>query len=100
MLIRLMLWGMNKLQVPGIATTLLCAIVGGFLGHGVMLLGVPCAPGKIAIGNIMLLVPGIGMTNAIRDMFTGDTISGLLRFFETLLLGLALAWGFALPSLL
>ena len=100
MLIRLMLHSLRMLQVPGIATTLLCAIVGGFLAHGLMWLGVPCSPGKISIGDIMLLVPGIGMTNAIRDMFTGDTISGLLRFSEALLLSLALAWGFALPSLL
>lgn len=100
MLIRLMLSGLAKLRVPGLAVTLLCAIVGGFLAHGLMALGIPCAPDKISIGNIMLLVPGIGMTNSIRDMFTGDTISGLLRFTEALLVSLALAWGFALPTLL
>lgn len=100
MLIRLMLSGLRRLQVPGLAVTLLCAIVGGFLAHGLMGLGVPCSADKISIGDIMLLVPGIHMTNAIRDMFTGDTISGLLRFTEALLLSLALAWGFALPSLL
>lgn len=100
MLIRLMLRGLRALGVPGIATTLLCAIAGGFLAHGLMGLGVPCSAGKISIGDIMLLVPGITMTNSIRDMFTGDTISGLLRFSEALLLSLALAWGFALPSLL
>lgn len=100
MLIRLMLTGLGKLRVPTLAVTLLCAIVGGFLAHGLMGLGVPCSADKIAIGDIMLLVPGIGMTNSIRDMFTGDTISGLLRFTEALLLSLALAWGFALPSLM
>lgn len=100
MLIRLMLTGLGRLRVPPLAVTLLCAIVGGFLAHGLMGLGVPCSADKIAIGDIMLLVPGIGMTNSIRDMFTGDTISGLLRFTEALLLSLALAWGFALPSLM
>ena len=100
MLIRLMLRLMERLQVPGLASILLCAILGGFVAHGLSYLGVPCAPDKVAIGDIMLLVPGISMTNAIRDMFTGDTISGLLRFCESLLLSLALAWGFALPSAL
>ena len=100
MLIRLMLTGLEKLRVPSLAVTLLCAIVGGFLAHSLMGLGVPCSPDKIAIGDIMLLVPGIGMTNSIRDMFTGDTISGLLRFTEALLVSLALAWGFALPTLM
>lgn len=100
MLIRLMTAALRQLRVPNLAATLLCAVVGGFLAHGLMGLGVPCAADKIAIGDIMLLVPGIGMTNAIRDMFTGDMISGLLRFSEALLVSLALAWGFALPSLL
>ena len=90
----------ERLQVPGLASVLFCAIFGGFAAHGLAYLGVPCAPDKVAIGDIMLLVPGIAMTNAIRDMFTGDTISGLLRFCESLLLSLALAWGFALPSAL
>ena len=100
MLIRVMLWVFSSLRVPGLATTLLCATIGGFLAHGLGWVGVPCAPDMIAIGNIMLLVPGVGLTNSIRDMFTGDTIAGLLRFSECLLTALALACGFALPSLL
>lgn len=100
MLIREMLWLYSRLRVPGLASTLLCAIVGGFIAHGFGWVGIPAAADKIAIGNIMLLVPGIGLTNSIRDMFTGDTISGLLRFSECLLTALALAFGFAIPSLL
>lgn len=99
-LLRILLQLFERLQISGIVSTLFCAIVGGLIAHGLAHIGVPCSPGKVSIGNIMLLVPGIAMTNAIRDMFTGDTISGLLRFFESLLLSLALAWGFALPSAL
>ena len=36
-------------------------------------------PSYIMIGSIMLLIPGIAMTNSVRDMLTGDTISGTLR---------------------
>lgn len=90
----------SRLQVPGLASTLLCAVVGGFIAHGFGWVGLPSSADKIAIGNIMLLVPGIGLTNSIRDMFTGDTVSGLLRFSECLLTALALAFGFAVPSLL
>jgi uncharacterized membrane protein YjjP (DUF1212 family) len=100
MVIRLLLLAAGRLLVPGIAANLLCAIAGGFLAHGFSWMGIPCSPDQIAIGDIMLLVPGIPMTNAVRDMFTGDTISGLLRFTESALISLALAWGFALPSLL
>lgn len=48
----------------------------------------------IIIGDIMLLIPGVAMTNATRDMLAGDTISGAMRFIESLLWATALAIGF------
>lgn len=33
--------------------------------------------GKIIIGNIMLLVPGVAFVNALRDMIGGDMMSGI-----------------------
>jgi uncharacterized membrane protein YjjP (DUF1212 family) len=51
---------------------------------------------KVAIGDIMLLVPGIGITTSVRNMLVGDTISGSLRFVEVLLQAAALAAGFML----
>lgn len=90
----------QRLRVPGIPSTLLLSIVGGLLAHGLSRMGLPCVADRVVLGDIMLLVPGIALTNSIRDMFTGDTISGLLRFFESSLLSLAMAWGFAVPSLM
>ena len=49
---------------------------------------------KILIGEVMLLIPGIYMTNAIRDMIIGDTVAGTMRFVETMLWAVALAGGF------
>ena len=40
----------------------------------------------VLIGVIMLLVPGIPFTNAIRDILLGDIISGSLRLVEAVLL--------------
>lgn len=51
---------------------------------------------QIMIGNIMLLIPGIGITTAFRDMMCGDIITGLLSFFESILMAIAIAGGFAL----
>ena len=42
----------------------------------------------------MLLIPGIPFTNSIRDMLSGDTMSGLLRMCECLLRTVAVAAGF------
>ena len=55
---------------------------------------------KIIIGNIMTLIPGIGLTNALRDLFTGDSIAGLLRSIEAALTALAIAAGYFLVTVL
>ena len=55
---------------------------------------------RIVIGNIMLLIPGISLTNSIRDMVSGDTMSGTLRFIEACILALAIAGGYFLASVL
>jgi len=89
---------LGKLRVNSYFSTVLCSLLGGFLSNlaYVIYLGkVEIHPSMINIGIIMLLIPGIALTNAIRDMFSGDTISGLLRFIEALVLSVAIAWGFA-----
>lgn len=53
----------------------------------------------IIIGNIMSLIPGIGLTNALRDLFTGDSIAGLLRSIEAVLVALAIAAGYFLVTM-
>ncbi len=55
---------------------------------------------KVIIGNIMSLIPGIGLTNALRDLFTGDSIAGLLRSVEAVLTALAIAAGYFLVAVL
>ena len=52
------------------------------------------AADKIMIGDIMLLIPGLTVTSAMRDMIVGDTISGLLRLIESIWWAGALACGF------
>lgn len=55
---------------------------------------------KIMIGDIMLLIPGIAMTNSVRDILIGDTISGIMRLIESLLWAAALACGFMMSIIL
>ena len=54
----------------------------------------------IIIGNIMPLIPGIGLTNALRDLFAGDSIAGLLRTVEAVLTAMAIAAGYFLIAVL
>ena len=47
----------------------------------------------IIIASIMSLVPGVAITNAIRDTISGDFISGLSRGMEAIFSALAIAFG-------
>ena len=51
---------------------------------------------NILIGALMTLVPGLAITNALRDLFMGDLLSGIMRMCEAVLTALALGGGVAL----
>lgn len=92
--------GAKNLKVNTFLSALLCSMTGGLLAIWFVKLGLGDSASKISIGNIMLLIPGIALTNSIRDMFSGDTISGALRFTEAILLAMTIAFGFAVASLI
>ncbi|MCD8048740.1 MAG: threonine/serine exporter family protein [Clostridia bacterium] len=49
---------------------------------------------KIIIGDIMLFIPGLVLTNAFRDMVNGDTMAGFLRMCEAIITAVAIALGY------
>lgn len=76
------------------------AAVATALAYFSVKMGWICQVDKIIIGNIMTLIPGIGLTVALRDLFTGDSIAGLLRTIEAILTALAIAAGYFLVAAL
>ena len=48
----------------------------------------------------MLLIPGVALTNALRDMIKGDTMSGTNRLIETILIAAAVSFGFVMATYL
>lgn len=48
---------------------------------------------NIIIGGIMLLVPGLSITNAIRDTMSGDLVSGTARAVEALFITVGIVTG-------
>ena len=48
---------------------------------------------KTIIGSIMLLVPGLAITNAIRDTIAGDFLAGITKAFEAVLVAVSIAVG-------
>lgn len=70
----------------------LVAVAGAQVWPGVV------RPGVVVTGAIVLLVPGISLTAAVRDMLTGDFLAASARTLEALVMAAALAFGVALGS--
>ncbi|MDE7301159.1 MAG: threonine/serine exporter family protein, partial [Clostridia bacterium] len=51
------------------------------------------------IGTIMILIPGLLTTNAVRDMFTGDLMSGTFQLLNGILLAVVIAAGYGVSML-
>ena len=48
---------------------------------------------NIIIGSIILLVPGVMVTNAVRDAINGDVLSGFIRCIEAVMVATGMAIG-------
>lgn len=90
----------RRLWESGLLYALFCSFAAGVAAWLCSRLGLCTHADKVMIGDIMLLIPGISFTNALRDLFVGDTISGLLRMMEALLQAGVIACGFALALLI
>ena len=42
----------------------------------------------------MLEIPGLSFGNSLRDMLSGDTLAGAMRFIQTILQALMIALGY------
>lgn len=76
-----------------------CSFLASALAFAAVHLSLITSVDKVIIGNIMLIIPGVGFTTALRDLFTGDSIAGLLRSIEAVLVALAIAAGYFLCML-
>ena len=97
------IWLLNALSKRDhnlLATNFVVSFAAGLLSITLVHFGIGIHVDKIMIGAIMIQIPGIAMTNAVRDMLTGDLATGLLRLVNSLLLAAVIACGFALSILL
>ncbi len=47
----------------------------------------------VIIGGIMVMVPGVAITNGLRDTIAGDLMSGIIRGVEALVIAVSIAFG-------
>lgn len=91
----------NKSEYIGANITLLTMIIAFIIGTLAVIsvkIGFGNDLDNIVTGNIMLMIPGVTITNSIRDMISGDTMSGVLRFAESIIKAAAVAIGFVIAT--
>ena len=88
-----------KIEENQMAKLFISSVIAGFLAIVLVAVGIGSNVDKIMIGG-MLLIPGIAMTNSVRDLLIGDVVTGMIRFVNSLLMAAAIACGFALPLIL
>lgn len=86
---------MGKLETNIFFKNIAAAFLLAFFAYGMSALGFIPNVNASVIGTLMLLVPGVLFTNAMRDIIFGDTNSGVSRVVEALLIGVAVALGTA-----
>ena len=100
-LIGLVSYFLSRKKVNAFFTTIASAFITALAAYAVGALGITDNTDTVVIGALMLLVPGLLFTNAMRDIIFGDTNSGTNRIVQVLLvaaaiiLGTGVAWNFA-----
>lgn len=73
----------------------LAALIIGFLAYLFVSLNLGVEIDKIIIGSVMPLVPGLLITNAVRDLMAGHLVSGISKGAEAFLTAFAIGAGVA-----
>ena len=84
---------LDSLKVNNFFTTIVAAFLMSFLLYTISALGILPSADSAIIGALMILVPGLLFTNAMRDIIFGDTNSGVNRIVQVILVAVAIAIG-------
>lgn len=92
-LVGLTLHFLNILKVNQFFSTTAAAFIMTFAAYTFRALNLVQNTDSVIIGTLMILVPGLLFTNAMRDIIFGDTNSGVNRIVQVLLIAVAIALG-------
>ncbi len=90
-----MLYGSRFMGANSFFRTVISSTIGSLLALLLVRLGIGHNIDNVTIGILMLLVPGVSLTNAMREIMAGDIISGLSRAASSILTAAAIAIGSA-----
>ena len=86
---------LDKRKANQFFRTIASAFFLALLAYALGAAGISPNPDAVTIGALMLLVPGLLFTNAMRDIIYGDTNSGINRIVQVFLIAAAIALGTA-----
>ena len=92
--------GLNKINTNKLFEKFICSLIVSLLAFTAVKISIVSGVDKIVIGNIMSMIPGVGFTNALRDLFKGDIFAGVHRGIESLLISAAIAAGYVLTAVI
>ena len=96
LLIRWIVTFMSRVRANVFFTNLVAAAVADLPATLLNMVGASVHMDKIIIGTIMLLVPGLAITNVMRDVLAGDFLTALTRFAEVLIVAMGISIGVAI----
>ncbi|KHD38405.1 membrane protein [Clostridium acetobutylicum] len=83
----------SRLEINDFFLNMVGGAIAAFIALLFKKLGVVVYLDKTIIGSIMLLVPGLAITNAVRDTIAGDLVSGVSRALDAFFTAVAIAAG-------
>lgn len=92
----LLLDKITKLRLAFFINSFIGAFLASIFAYLTVLLNISNDLDIIVIASIMTLVPGVSITNAMRDSLSGDFVSGLTRLTEAIVISLAIVMGVGL----
>lgn len=87
-------------RINFLAKTLINAFLAGILACAAVAVGFGDNAGMIMIGTIMLQIPGVAFSAALRDLLCGDVLAGTLKTVQAVLTALMIAFGYLLAMLM
>ncbi|MDR2156274.1 MAG: threonine/serine exporter family protein [Clostridiales Family XIII bacterium] len=85
--------GIEKLRFPSFIRIFVSCAGCALLVLSLSSLGLGHSVSPVLIGGTAIFMPGVAITNAARDMLSGDMLSGVARFTEALIAAVAIAGG-------
>lgn len=84
---------MERFNTNTFFATFVGSFILGFLANAIAAIGISVNADIVTIGALMILVPGFLFTNSMRDVIYGDTMSGVNRLVQVLIIAVALVFG-------